>query len=241
MPAEQLTNAPATGGFSLPRWLTQILRIILVVTLPFVLILLNARFMMTNTFLNWIYNSSYIPADPFGFTTQDRLTFAPLALDYLFNSEGIEFLSEQTLPDGGPLYNERELSHMHDVKNVTLMLTRYGVTLIVVYVAAVIALVLAKRERQGLFKALRGGSIFTVVAIVVGLVVTATSFNWLFTMFHKLFFTGDTWIFPYSDTLIRLFPIEFWTIAFAVMFGGALLEAALIGGCSWWWLRRNPA
>jgi hypothetical protein len=33
--------------------------------------------------------------------------------------------------------------------------------------------------------------------------------------------------------LIRLFPIEFWTDAFALMFGGALLEAILVGVLMW--------
>ncbi len=45
-------------------------------------------------------------------------------------------------------------------------------------------------------------------------------------MFHGLFFNGNTWLFAYSDTLIRLFPIRFWedtflTSAFIVLAGGA--------------------
>jgi len=36
------------------------------------------------------------------------------------------------------------------------------------------------------------------------------SFWQFFTLFHELFFTGDSWIFEYSDTLIRLFPLRFW-------------------------------
>jgi uncharacterized membrane protein len=35
-----------------------------------------------------------------------------------------------------------------------------------------------------------------------------------------LFFTGDSWLFLYSDTLIRLFPMRFWQDAF--LFAGAL-------------------
>jgi integral membrane protein (TIGR01906 family) len=241
MSSAQPSSETASRGIFLPRWLMFILRLILIVALPLVLILFNARLMMTGAFLNWAYNSPFVPVDPFGFTTQDRLTYAPLALDYLFNDQGIDFLGSQILPEGRPLYNERELSHMHDVKNVTQMLTRFGVTLIGVYVLSVVLLAVAKGTRPDLFQALRWGAIVTIVAIIVSLVVTVTSFDWLFTMFHRLFFTGDTWIFPYSDTLIRLFPIEFWTEAFALMFGGALLEAALIGGGSWAWLRRNTA
>jgi uncharacterized membrane protein len=53
-----------------------------------------------------------------------------------------------------------------------------------------------------------------------------------------LFFEGSTWLFPTSDTLIRLFPQQFWVDAFVLMFGGALLEALVIGGLMWWLLRR---
>ena len=30
----------------------------------------------------------------------------------------------------------------------------------------------------------------------------------------QIFFKGDSWLFYYSDTLIRLFPIRFWQDAF---------------------------
>jgi len=35
-----------------------------------------------------------------------------------------------------------------------------------------------------------------------------------FVGFHALFFEGDSWLFLYSDTLIRLFPLRFWQDAF---------------------------
>jgi len=49
--------------------------------------------------------------------------------------------------------------------------------------------------------------------------------NALFTSFHRIFFSGDTWLFLYSDSLIRLFPIPFWQDAFIIM--GTLV---LVGG-----------
>ena len=50
--------------------------------------------------------------------------------------------------------------------------------------------------------------------ILAGVVI---SFDALFTAFHQLFFTGDTWLFYYSDTLIRLFPMRLWQDAFIFM------------------------
>jgi integral membrane protein (TIGR01906 family) len=64
--------------------------------------------------------------------------------------------------------------------------------------------------RQGLA---RGGWI-TVGLVVVLVVVTVLSFGPLFVFFHRVFFEGDTWLFDYSTTLIRLFPMRFWQDAF---------------------------
>jgi uncharacterized membrane protein len=55
------------------------------------------------------------------------------------------------------------------------------------------------------------------------------SFNVLFVAFHNVFFQAGTWMFLFSDTLIRLFPERFWRdtfIAVGVLSGGAGLAIA---------------
>lgn len=230
--------------FVLPGWLAAILRVILIAGLPLVLTLVTARALMTPPFMQWEYNRPGFPTDPFGFSTEDRLLYGPLALEYLFNDAGPEFLSEQTLSDGTLLYNERELSHMGDVKGVVQGLTRFGLGLVTVVAAAVVLLAISGRTRPDLYAALRTGSILTVALIVAGLIAATTAFNWLFTQFHGLFFEGSSWLFPTSDTLIRLFPEQFWIDAFVLMFGGVLVEALIVGGVAWWLgsgRRRSPA
>jgi integral membrane protein (TIGR01906 family) len=59
------------------------------------------------------------------------------------------------------------------------------------------------------------------VGITAAIAIFAVISFWqFFTVFHELFFTGDSWQFLYSDTLIRLFPMRFWQDAF--IFVGAL-------------------
>ncbi len=48
----------------------------------------------------------------------------------------------------------------------------------------------------------------------VGILLNPDVFWQFFTLFHKIFFSGDSWLFYYSDTLIRLFPMRFWEDAF---------------------------
>jgi integral membrane protein (TIGR01906 family) len=223
-----------TTGVVLPGWLVAILRVILIAGLPLALTLVTARALMTPLYMQWEYNRPDFPADPFGFTTQDRLLYGPLAQEYLFNDMDTEFLSEQNLSDGTPLYNERELSHMNDVKEVVQKLTRFGLGLVAVVAISIVLLAISERTRPDLYASLRAGSILTVMLIVAGLIAATTAFDWLFTQFHGLFFEGTSWLFPTSDTLIRLFPEQFWIDAFVLVFGSVLVEALIIGGAAWW-------
>jgi integral membrane protein (TIGR01906 family) len=220
-----------SAGITAVHWL-------IVLGLPLMLVLINARLLMSRAYLRWEYNRSGFPPDPYGFTTQDRLSYAPLALDYLFNDAGIDFLADQTLPGGSPLYNQRELSHMQDVKAVARQLALAGLAGLVVVVAGVIGLAWRPDTRPVLRLALLRGSLLTAGLVILGVTSVAIGFRAFFTQFHALFFEGETWIFPTSDTLIRLFPEEFWIDAFALLFGGALIEALILAGAMWWWGRR---
>jgi integral membrane protein (TIGR01906 family) len=81
----------------------------------------------------------------------------------------------------------------------------------------------------------RGGWLTVGLILGVGL-FAAVNFWQFFTYFHELFFTGDSWLFNYSDTLIRLFPIRFWQDVFMFVLGFALLSGAGLG----WFLRPKP-
>ncbi len=69
------------------------------------------------------------------------MKWSQVSLDYLTNGAGIEFLANQKLDENTPLYNERELSHMLDVKNlIQLMLIVWPLIGIVILVTGVISM-----------------------------------------------------------------------------------------------------
>jgi integral membrane protein (TIGR01906 family) len=74
----------------------------------------------------------------------------------------------------------------------------------------------------------RGGWLTVALAALLA-VFALTSFWQFFTQFHGLFFEGDSWLFLYSDTLIRLFPMRFWQDAFLVVGGLALAGGLALG------------
>ncbi len=86
---------------------------------PIALVGLALRLLLSPLFLQVEYRMPGFPADEYGFTLEDRLRWAPYAQTYLTSNEGMEFLADLQFDDGTPLFNERELSHMEDVKVVT--------------------------------------------------------------------------------------------------------------------------
>jgi integral membrane protein (TIGR01906 family) len=165
------------------------------------------------------YRTPGFPADEFGFTLQDRLHWSTLSIDYLVNKADISYLGNLTLPDGSPLFNERELSHMHDVKQVVKPVLWLGYTIWFLIVGLGLWARLGGWWHEYLRGLRRGGWLTLGLVVALG-VFAGISFWQFFTIFHELFFTGGSWLFLYSDTLIRLFPLPFWQDAF--LFAGLL-------------------
>jgi integral membrane protein (TIGR01906 family) len=200
--------------------MTLLLSSLVAILIPLALIGLGLRVLLTPLFLKIEYNMPYFPPDEYGFTKEDRLKWAPLALNYLVNSADISYLGDLKFDDGTPLYNERELSHMKDVKRVTQGALKVWYTSLALLAFLGIlewAGDSGEAYRLGL---MRGGWLMVLLAITIGVIalvgisVNPDIFFTFFAGFHHLFFEGDSWLFLFSDTLIRLFPIRFWQDAF---------------------------
>lgn len=202
------------------------------ILIPMVLLGLAIRVLLTPFFYRTEYNMPYFPPDEYGFTKADRLKWAPFAVNYLVNSAGISYLGDLKFDDGSPLYNERELRHMQDVKTVTQGALRLW------YISLVLLLGLGVWAWFGgwwpyfLLGLKRGGWLMVGLAgligaiVIVGIAINPNVFDEFFVLFHSLFFEGNSWLFYFSDTLIRLFPIRFWQDAFlwaaVIALGGGL-------------------
>ncbi|MFJ4208691.1 TIGR01906 family membrane protein [Paenarthrobacter sp. NPDC089675] len=214
----------------------RVFQVLLAVFYPIILLVLAVRAVTSPLFL-WVeYNRPGFPGDGYGFSTDDRLTYGSYAVDYLSNWAGPRYLGGLVNQDGAKLFKDSEVSHMADVKLV--MLSSFGAGLLLIILSIIAIIYLRKRSQGGVRRGLFAGSIVTLV-IIIGLAVLAVlSWQQFFTEFHRIFFANGTWTFSLEDTLIRLFPGQFWVDA-GIVIGALVFLAATLTFIFTWPTRRR--
>lgn len=216
--------------------LPRVLQTLLAVFYPFLLLVLSIRAVTSSLFL-WVeYHRPGFPADTFGFDTGDRMTYGSYVIDYLLNWTGPRYLGELRSPEGGALFTSGEVSHMEDVKTVMVIAFLGATVLAIYYVVAMIYL--ARRYPGGIRRGLFAGAVATLV-IIIGLgTVAALAWEQFFTTFHQIFFSQGSWTFYRDDTLIRLFPSQFWIDA-GITIGSITIIVSVVTLILTWPTRRR--
>lgn len=151
---------------------------------------------------------------------------------YLFDDR--ERLSLQVTNARGqqePLFNEREVLHMRDVKNLLRgFFTAQAIALAVIAVYAVPRLILQRRAGLNHLLRLTWYAMLGFLAFGVAFgVAAAIDFDALFTQFHLISFSNDLWLLdPRTDHLLQLFPDPFWHLASSLLIGGILAQVLII-------------
>lgn len=218
-------------------WPYSVIQWLLVLAIPICLLAADLRLVTGHWFAQWEYGKADFPPDPYGLSTADRARLAEVSIDYLATNADLSLLADLRLPDGRPAFNERELQHMADVQTVFNQITLAGVIAALALLGGIAAL-LASGQRQRAPAALLRGSLLTLGLLAAVGAYMALNWGEFFTTFHRLFFEGDTWIFPYSNTLIRLFPTRFWMDVAAVIVGLLVVGAVGVGTVGWLWMQR---
>ncbi len=203
----QQANSPSTNTrlYAALGWLVTLL-------VPVAIVLTAIRALLFPWFLPFEYHMPGFPSDSYGFTLEDRLYWSRFAMDYLVNDAGIEYLGDLRFADGSPVYNERELHHMVDVKIAIKNALAVWLISLVVLVGLGLWAHLSNqiRWKQEYLHGLGRGGWLTVFLVGGVIVFVVVGFGVFFVAFHNMFFEPGTWMFFWSDTLIRLFPERFW-------------------------------
>lgn len=199
--------------------MTRILSTLLPFLLTIIFMVTGVRLVMSNAFLYFEYTRNGFPADTYGFTSEDRLTYGPIGIQYLINREPLSFLQDARLPAEKcvftsanavtcPMFKQSELQHMADVQAVTNI--TFTTSVILIALCAIIIGWLWHARRPALKQALFTAGILTYAIVLFVVMFAVLAWDFFFDSFHNMFFEPGTWRFLYSDTLIRLYPEQFW-------------------------------
>jgi integral membrane protein (TIGR01906 family) len=219
----------------------RLVQAVLVLAVPVLLLVIALRVVTGHWFVRWEYGKAGFPPDPFGLSVAERTHLAEVCVDYLATSADLSLLADLQLPDGKPAFNARELRHMADVQMVYNRITIAGIVAALVLVGGLAILRASRHARRRAPAALLGGGLLTLG--LLGAVGATMVLSWgeFFTTFHRIFFEGDTWTFPYSDTLIRLFPMRFWIDVAVAIVTLLVVQALVLAGLGRLWTRRTAA
>lgn len=95
---------------------------------------------------------------------------------------------------------------------------------------------LAYFSRSRLLSVLFYGGASTLIAVAVLVMLVFVSWDFFFDNFHAIFFDEGSWQFYRDDTLIRLYPQQFWFES-SLMVGILTIGGAVFCMIIPWWVR----
>lgn len=111
------------------------------------------------------------------------------------------------------LYNEREISHMIDVKYImkTVYINAFIFTFLLILTFISTVFIFRRESFDILTTSIKISSFIFGLFVIILIVASLTDFTWLFTQFHLISFSNDLWILdPRTDYLIMMFPERFF-------------------------------
>lgn len=219
-----------------------IVRWLVILAMPFFLGLGTIRAIIAWDYPSFEYGR--IAPDMFGFTPEQRLELAHGTLAYLQRPEPahevIYMLEDLRFPNSDiALYTPSEISHMIDVKVVADAMKNVAyVTGAIVIFGLAIQLIPARTRPYG-WRTLMLAGLATVIVLALIAVAILVFWEFFFVQFHELLFPPGTWTFAYSDSLIRLFPEQFWFDIGVLISVTTLLLGILAAALGYLMVKRN--
>lgn len=215
----------------------RILQWVVAILTPLVLLVAAIRAVASGAFLWLDYHRPGFPKDLYGFSDQQRMDFGSYGLNFINSFVSGDYLGGLRTPEGAQtlggasLFRAEEVAHMVDVQRLVHL--AYLIAVVAALIMAISFLVLRARYSGGIRRGLFAGAWVTLGLISALSVLGALGWQRFFTDFHRLFFSGGNWEFFLDDTLIRLYPPQFWMDA-AITLAGLVLLAVVVILCLTW-------
>jgi integral membrane protein (TIGR01906 family) len=222
------------------RWTAAALFIL---SIPLLLVLTNVRIAATDVHV-YQYSFRHYDVAPVTGVSLPELDQAARDIVAYFETSPRSALLDVRVEQNGeqvPLFNQKEVLHMRDVRNLFQSVFHLQELAFVYAVGYVVAVFIWSRERslRRLARLATIAGALTALLLAVSAIAVMVGFDQLFTEFHVISFANDFWqLDPARDHLIQMFPQGFWfdvTLGVVVMtvLEGGLLAAAGMGYLAW--------
>ena len=209
---------------------------VFVVCTVLLLLLSNLYGVATTAFVRYEYGKPGFPSAD-SYDDAERLSLAEATVHYMRSSEDEAYLSNLQ-SQGLYVYNAREVPHLADAKRVMDgAFWLHGISALL-WVAVAAYAWRQPNQRATVLRSISRGCLICFVALAGIGILAYANFDLFFVAFHRIFFKGDTWLFSYSDTLIQLFPVQFWIDATWALALLSLAECVVLGSLARGWARR---
>jgi len=212
-----------------------IVRVFLIVSaIPVFLVTLNTRLVINSPSLYENGFEKYQIERVTGIEYDQLLLASKQIRDY-FNDDTSSDLFVKVTKHGhmlDNLFNEREVAHMRDVKNLVRgVYFIQWISLSIILLGIISGCFIVRRDKFGsIVRSIGwGGKLTLSLTLVVG-VMSFVGFQKLFLYFHLFSFSNDLWILdPTRDYLLMMFPEAFFFDATIYIALGTVIESAILG------------
>ena len=201
--------------------LFRIFTVLFVISIPLFLLTSNIRW-VANDLDYWEKGfEKYDVSAETGFSEKE-LTDISKGLIRYFNTGEIDYTIY--------VFSDDEITHLRDVRgliHLDYIIQWLTLGYIIIYILA--GFVLRKKLfARPLAAALAAGGAAGIAAVALTAMAAAIDFDWLFTAFHRIFFTNDLWI--SSGYLPRVYTEGFFYDAAVAIAATTIFQSLLIGG-----------
>lgn len=170
-----------------------------------------------------------------GMTDEDLMIATDVLLDYLVDARSDLYVELPVDGNVQPVYNEREVAHMEDVKALYLGAVYTMYALFGAFALSwLIAYTLCRCTGSQILRAtIVGVGVAIGVIAIIGLLAVC-NFSWFWTRFHHVFFRNDLWLLdPSTSILINMVPEAFFfALVMRILWSFICMVAAVGGACA---------
>ena len=215
------------------RIFNNILQALIIICVPLLLITTNVRIVL-NSATMYDYGFNKYKIEKYTGIEFEQLQAAGQQIRDYFNNDLEQITINISLHgDNIPnLFNEREILHMYDVKNLVKMVYMVQLYSAILLSAGCVFMLFNSFTNRGILalKYIGRGGVFTFSLVIAVSILAIIGFDRLFLLFHLVSFSNDLWVLdPRHDYLIAMFPQGFFfdctvVIAFLTLLEGGILS-----------------